>query len=48
MRWVKAQRNNYLRNMKSHSLTGMYVWGREIFRGKKKKSCVFFFNNRSP
>lgn len=36
MRWAKAQRSNYLRHMKSHSFTGMYVWGKEIFRGKEK------------
>lgn len=35
MKWEKAQRKRYLQNMKSHSLAGMYVWGRKIVESEK-------------
>lgn len=37
MTWVRAQRKSYLRNMKSYSLIGIYILGREQGKGKKKK-----------
>lgn len=40
---IKAQRKKYVRNMKSHSLTGMYVWGKGNSKGKEK---IDLFKNK--
>lgn len=36
MMWVKTQRKKFLRNIKSYSLTGVYVWGRELVERKSR------------
>ena len=33
---IKAQRKKFLRNMKSYSLTEVYVWGRELEERKNR------------
>lgn len=49
MTYIKEQRQKYLRNMKSHSLTGIYVWGKG---NSKREEKVDLFkkwkNSKSP